>query len=406
MKSILFDLKQHFCKTITTLAIGLSLMSVNVFSAAYAQSEARPNPLGSPSGDPLLPLIQRPLSPLERRLLRETLVEMDLEAKAALKAENEDEAFEIWYRYLRLHQKLTTLEEVEALGNVGEIAWDQTRGPDVQIIIERLIKIEQRLQKKEPLSPEFLKAFAIAYDQVHSIENALNIQEKILENNRNDDDIKAEEETLNKIGELYQAKFDYVNAAVTYERLLDIAELEDNGYTQGLYLQKLATIYTAVSRPENAIRIKKELADNYLANQNILALADLKISIGDDYVLLEEAEQASQNYQEAFSIAWSLQQFGAAGQALKRLGKLYEDNEQDDYALRIYYELIKVEQESYNYYGLMRTYDAIGLIHLERQQYQQARTVFEAALDIARSLKYQEDYFLAQLEKVNQQMPQ
>ena len=143
-----------------------------------------------------------------------------------------------------------------------------------------------------------------------------------------------------------------------------------------------------------------------MANQDILALADLKISIGDDYVLLGEAEQASQNYQEAFSIAWSLQQFGAAGQALKRLGKLYENNDQDDYALRIYYELIKVEQESYNYYGLMQTYDAIGLIHLERQQYQQARTVFEAALDIAQSLKYQVDYFLTQLDKVNQQMQQ
>ena len=236
---------------------------------------------------------------------------------------------------------------------------------------------------------------------MHSI-----FKRRILENNRNDDDINAEEKTLNKIGELYQAKFDYVNAATTYERLLDIAELEENAYTQGLYLQKLAKIYTAASRPENAIRIKKELADNYLANQDILALADLKTSIGDDYVLLGEAEQASQNYQEAFSIAWSLQQFGAAGQALKRLGKLYENNDQDGYALRIYYELIKVEQESYNYYGLMQTYDAIGLIHLERQQYQQARTVFEAALDIARSLKYQEDYFLSQLEKVNQQMQQ
>ena len=105
---------------------------------------------------------------------------MDLEARAALNAENENEAFEIWYRYLRLHQKLTTLEEIEALGNVGQIAWNQTRGPDVQIIVERLVKIEQRLKKKEPLSPEVLDAFAIAYDQVHSINNALNIQEKNL----------------------------------------------------------------------------------------------------------------------------------------------------------------------------------------------------------------------------------
>ena len=406
MKSTLFHLKRYSQKTTATIAIGISLLLLNLFSIALAQSETEPNPLGSPTGDPLLPLIRRPLSPLERRLLRETLVEMDLEAKAALNAENEDEAFEIWYRYLRLHQKLTPLEEIEALGNVGEIAWDQTRGPDVQIIVERLVKIEQRLTKKEPLSPEMLNRLAIAYDQVHSIDNALNIQEKILENNRNDGDIDAEEETLNKIGELYQAQFDYANAAATYERLLDIAEFEENAYTQGLYLQKLAKIYTAASRPENAIRIKNDLADNYLANQDILALADLKISIGDDYVLLGEAEQASQNYQEAFSIAWSLQQFGAAGQALKRLGKLYENNDQDDYALRIYYELIKVEQESYNYYGLMQTYDAIGLIHLERQQYQQARTVFEAALDIAQSLKYQVDYFLTQLDKVNQQMQQ
>ena len=91
---------------------------------------------------------------------------------------------------------------------------------------------------------------------------------------------------------------------------------------------------------------------------------------------------------------------------MNKLAKLYRDNDQKDYALRIYNELIKVQQQSYNYYGLMQAYDLIGQIYLEEKNYQQALSYFKQALTIAGTLKYQEDYFYSQIQKVNEQMRQ
>jgi tetratricopeptide (TPR) repeat protein len=343
---------------------------------------------------------------MERRIVREALLEIDGQAKAEFAAGNQDGAFEIWYRFLRLHQHLSPLEEIEALGKVGAIAWDAMRGADVQIITKRLTGIQQKAERKVPLTPEFLTALATAYGQVHSLDSSLNIYQKILDNNQREGDIKAQEETLNILGRLYLAKFNYVKAAEIYEILLDIAEAQKNAYTQGLYLQELAKIYSQAANPENAVRIKEDLVNSYLETKNLLAIPPLKIAIADDYATLGQLEKASENYQEAFSLAWSLQEFGAAGEALQKLAKLYQNNDQKDYALRIYNELIKVEQQSYNYYGLMQAYDSIGQIYLEAKNYQQALTYFKQALTIARTLKYQEDYFSSQIQKVNEQMRQ
>ena len=364
------------CLLFVTATLGAAVTIANG-PDVRAQTEAKPNPLEQPTSDPLLPAINRSLSPMEVRILQEALAQMNKQAKAEFEAGNQEGAFVIWYRFLRLHQQLSPLEEIEALGQVGTIAWEAMRGADVQIITKRLTAIQRKAERKVPLTPEFLTAFATAYGQVHSLDNSLDVYQKILKNNQHEGNLKAQEETLNVLGGLYLAKFNYTKAAEIYEILLDLAKAQQNAYTQGLYLQELAKIYTQASNPENAVRIKEDLANSYLETKNLLAIPPLKIAIADDYVALGQAEKASQNYQEAFSLAWSLQEFGAAGEALNKLAKLYRDNNQKDYALRIYNELIKVQQQSYNYYGLMQAYDLIGQIYLEEKNYQQALSYFK-----------------------------
>lgn len=61
-----------------------------------------------------------------------------------------------------------------------------------------------------------------------------------------------------------------------------------------------------------------------------------------------------------------------------------------------------MEQLSYNYYGLMRVYDKIGEIYLERKQYQPALEAFQQGFILARSLNYKQDHFLSQIQRVNQ----
>ena len=101
-----------------------------------------------------------------------------------------------------------------------------------------------------------------------------------------------------------------------------------------------------------------------------------------------------------------LQQFGAASEALQKLGNLYFAYNDPDSAVQIYQELVKVEQLSQNFYGLMNTYDRIGQIYLEQQKYPQALEKFKQGLEIAKSLQYQESYFTKQIEQLNNYIAQ
>lgn len=363
-----------------------------------------PNPLEIPIKDPLIPSLKRPLTPFEQRRLQEALDEFNTQAQAQNDSGNTDAAFEIWYRELRLRRFLGNLQEIQALGRVGNIAWNKSRTLDVKNIYNRLLIVQQQTEKQADLTPELLEAFASAYQQLRKIDESIYIQQKILANARQKGDLQAQIKTLNTIGDLHLSRFDYGKAAPIYEELLDISESQQDYYQEGIYLKKLAEIYSEALQPENAVKIKEELADNYLNNQQIQSIPDVKILIGQDYNALNQPEKASQNFQEAFSLAWALQQYGSAGKALAQLGDLYRKYKQDDYALQIYQELIKVEQRSYNYYGLMNAYDKIGDIYLAKQNYSQAIAAFQQGLELARSISYNENYFLSKIAQANQQM--
>ncbi|WP_107670177.1 lipopolysaccharide assembly protein LapB [Cyanothece sp. BG0011] len=373
---------------------------------ALSLPEPELNPLEIPLDDPLIPSVPRPLTPLEQKRLRRELDQLNQQAQQELEAGNENTAFEIWYRELRLRRVLGRIEEINALGRVGEIAWNKTRTQDVQIISKRLVELQNLSEQEDPLSPALLIALANAYEKLHSLDNSIIIYKKVLNYARENDSPFTIKEALQGLGRLYLAKFDYPNAAAVYEELLDIAQAEQNTYEEGLYLQALAEIYTASLQPNNAAAIKQRLVDSYLASENIELVPPLKIDIGQDYEALDQPELASQNYQEAYGLAWSLQLFGAAAEALTKLADLYTDYEQENYALQIYQRLIQVEQLSYNYYGLMKVYDKIGEIYLDKEQYQPALSAFQEGLILARSLNHNQDHFLTQIQKVNQGMQQ
>ena len=122
--------------------------------------------------------------------------------------------------------------------------------------------------------------------------------------------------------------------------------------------------------------------------------------MGNDYKALNNPQSASESYQSAFSLALSLEQYAIAGDALKQLGKLYQEYQQLDSALQIYQELIIIEKNSYNFYGLMNTYDFIGIIYSQKEDYTEALSSFEKALAIARELQYKEDYFLQKISQL------
>ncbi|HEY9610940.1 hypothetical protein [Allocoleopsis sp.] len=379
--------------------------------ALAAQEKPKPeefkvNPLEITKPDPLLPRIPKrgTLSPEEQSRLRSAIDELDAQGLALYKEKKADEAFDVWYRGLRLRRVLDRVEEVQALGRVGEIAWQNTRKFDAQVITKRLQEIQKEAEDKKALNLELLQALGQAYQQVRFPEPAVKVYQQILAQERQQGDTEAQEATLKTLAQLNMDWFNYPQAAAVYEDLLTQAQARGDRVNELAYLEQLVYIYNKAQQPENALRMKQKLAATYPPTDP--RLPALKIAIATDYEALNELDPASQNYQDAYKLAWALRQWAYASEALQKLAALYHTHNQSDYALQVYDVLIKTQQQSYNFYGLMNTYDKMGQIYLEQRKYSQALDVFQRGMQLAKSLQYQENYFAEQLERVNKQTSQ
>ena len=368
--------------------------------------EFKVNPLEITKPDPLLPRLPKrgTLSPEEQSRLRTAIDELDAQAAALYQEKKADEAFDIWYRGLRLRRALGRVEEVQALGRVGEMAWQNTRKFDTQVITRRLQEIQKEAEDQKALNLELLRTLGQAYQQVRFPEPAVKVYQQILAQERQQGDTQAQETTLKTLAQLNMDWFNYPQAAAIYEELLTQAQSRGDRVNELAYLEQLVYIYNKAQQPENALRMKQKLAATYPPTDP--RVPALKIAIATDYEALNQPDPASQNYQDAYKLAWALRQWAYASEALQKLAALYHSHNQSDSALQVYDVLIKTQQQSYNFYGLMNTYDKMGQIYLEQKKYSQALDFFQRGMQLAKSLQYQENYFAEQLERVSKQSSQ
>lgn len=372
------------------------------------------NPLTTPQSDPLLPQtsIKRPLSPLEIKRIQTEITKLNQQAQVKLEEGDKTEAFRLWYRELKLQRAIGKLAEIEALGRIGAIAWSNNLSLDLQNISERLVILQQEIVEAKENNLQLLNSLGQSYQQVRDIDRAIAVYQQLL--TKSQKDLNKQQNILETLGKLYLAKFDYQQAADIYNQLLNLLANNNLDQSQALttskkqnYLEQLATIYDFYNQPNQAIFVKERLAEHYLKNQAQLEqLAKLKISLAQDYQSLKKLELASQNYQEAASLALSLQQFALASEALQKLGELYQNANQSEQALATYQHLIKIEQQAYNSYGLINTYDRLGQIYWQSRNYTQALNAFQKGLNLAKSLNYQVDYFNNKIKQVEQQINQ
>ncbi len=383
-------------------------------SAALAKSESKPdrfppNPLEMTTPDPLLPRPvgkqKQPLNLLEILNLATALNNLNIQATAQLQAGDRVGAFATWNRELRLRRALGLLEEVKALGRVGAIAWSENQRQELQLITGRLQTIQQQTQPQSAVvNLELLQALGQAYQQVRSPQQALEVYQQILLAERWRRDPVAQEATLKTIAELALVWFDYPKATATYQQLLDLARTKGDHISELADLQQLAYIYDQAKQPQQAVAIKQQLAEIYFKEKKLNQLPLLKLAIASDYESLNQQEQAFRNYQEAYTTAWSLQEYYRASEALQHLVKLYRSQDQLDEALRTSQILLQADEQTSNYYGMMTTYDQIGQIYIKRRSYPNAKVAFENGLKIAKQLQYQETYFVQQISQVNQRI--
>jgi tetratricopeptide (TPR) repeat protein len=366
-----------------------------------------PSPLEITTPDPLLPNLanKRELTPVELQKLKTDLDELNQEAQKILQGEDNKKAFEIWNRELRLRRFLGLLAEVEALSRVGEISVNENEREEVQYISQRLQVIQSDMLKQKSTDLQLWKSLANAYQKLRLYKLAISAYEQILILGKQQQDSFAEIETLKNIGELHLSWFDYNQAANVYQKLLNLAINQDDKTNELVYLQQLAYIYTQGKQHQPAIDILNKLVEISTNEQNLTQIPTLKLAIAANYEFLAKEnpnfrQQAFDNYQEAYTIAWKLEQYARAGEALNKLIALYRSQKQITAALETSQILIETETLANNFYGLMSAYNQIGNLYLERREYAKALTAFEKGLEIAQELKYQESYFTKQIERL------
>ena len=366
-----------------------------------------PSPLEITTPEPLLPNLanKRELTPVELQKLKTDLDELNQEAQKILQGEDNKKAFEIWNRELRLRRFLGLLAEVEALSRVGEISVNENEREEVQYISQRLQVIQSDMLKQKSTDLQLWKSLANAYQKLRLYKLAISAYEQILILGKQQQDSFAEIETLKNIGELHLSWFDYNQAANVYQKLLNLAINQGDKTNELVYLQQLAYIYTQGKQHQLAIDILNKLVEIYTNEQNLTQIPTLKLAIAANYEFLAKEnpnfrQQAFDNYQEAYTIAWKLEQYARAGEALNKLIALYRSQKQITAALETSQILIETETLANNFYGLMSAYNQIGNLYLERREYAKALTAFEKGLEIAQELKYQESYFTKQIERL------
>lgn len=367
-----------------------------------------PNPLEITTPDPLLPpgINKQPLTLPQQQNLQRALDELNQEATAKLQAGDEEAAFEIWNREVRLRRYLGALAEVQALSRFGAIAWNRNASEQVRYITQRLQTVQKSAQSQKIVDLDLMRSLGEAYQKLRSPKLALEVYQQILTAVEQKQDAVAVLQILTTMGELHLSWFDYPQAAATYERLLNLTATQSNRTNELAYLQQLRYIYQQTKQPQAAVDTLKRLAEIYEQENNLTKIPELKLAIGVNYESLAQENpsiltEAFNNYQEAYLMAVRSRQYARAGEALQKLIPLYRSQGQIDEALQTSQILIETQEKAINYYGMMQAYDQLGQLYLERQDYPQALAAFQRGLELAQQLKHEETYFTQQIEKAS-----
>lgn len=338
---------------------------------------------------------KKELTSLEKYRVTRAINQLKEAATNKLNQGNQDQAFELWYRQLKLNNLLSVDSEIKALGEIGAIAWKLNRSGDVRYLAEHLIKIENKITTQEQLQPEILDNLAFSYRQVRYLDKAINIYQNLLARLPNNTNSQQKQTILKNLGELYLAIFDYQNASVVYQKLLN----SNNKEQREDYLNTLIKIYDQTDKPRKAIALRKNLIQNYIITQKPNKIPAIKLAIANNYQTLKQINQAITAYNSTVEMAFQTQQLAIASEALTGLGQIYQQNKSIDLAIATYNKLLQIQQQTYNYYGQVNTYDTLGKIYLNINQKAEAKKYFQQGLEIAKSINYKTEYFNNQIQK-------
>ena len=389
------------------------------------------DPLDEPR-DPLLPvlIVDRALSPLEIRALRNDLDELQQKAEALLQTGDAQEAFDLLLREVRLRRIFGINAELDAIERVANLAWQQQRPVTIQLLTLRTQAIWNAAKTSLGIEPEAvlggtspgvekdspisgvpladkvaLTQLADIFTTLRDIDSAVEVYQQLIALSEDD----GQSVTAQKIvlAELNLEWFKFADAADVY---LDLLNQEKDGQTDSpstreiFYLERLAYSYQQAESLPNALRAQTDLLDKYVAIGEEERLPNLLVVIAQNYQTIDQPNNAITYYRSAYAAAQQLEQFSFSAKVLEELGQLYRSVDDIDEAIISYNLLILVERQAYNDYGIMNAYDNLGQIYREQGELSNALRAFQQGLAFADRLSLRVVYFTEQIDAIVQEL--
>jgi tetratricopeptide (TPR) repeat protein len=399
------------------LAIGSALETAAPGWAQLLLPEVRDEFLSSPLDDepldPLLPQppVRRPLSPLEQYQLEQDLNELALLAEAIALGDvvpvepGPDGALpdpnDIWMREVRLRRLLGIEPELQAIRRVAQWMRDRTATQELQLLSARLREIQQDLDPAIIADQDRLLELAEIYAILGEVDAAAVIH-RALANQALATNNEAEFQTqLETLANLQSAWFYFDDAAATYDELLELAQRQPDRENEIRYLRAQSHNLEQARQLAAAITAQAKLLDIYTQAEAFWPMVPpLQHDIAENYLALSNLTEASRYFRSAYTNALTQLQFNVAADSIRSLVEVYAALERWDDVRYLYEQLILVERQANNAFGLMEAFDALGQLYEQLGDPTAALAAYREGLVMARTLNHREDYFEAQVARL------
>ncbi|MGB3138753.1 MAG: hypothetical protein WBB18_18230, partial [Nodosilinea sp.] len=355
------------------------------------------NPLQDNPLDPLVPrpVVSRPLSPLELYTIEQALDQLALEAEALAEAGKLEEARPVWRREIRLRRLLGIDRELAAIDRVGQWLRDSNATQDLQLYAVRLDEIRAELAL--PSDRVLLEQMAVTYVVLGDIDAAAEIRRDLADAAQLTDDAEYRRQ-LEILAALRADWFQFDEAAETYGEL---AALQEDDPTDVRYLALEAENLEQAQEFAGAIIRQQRLLTLYQGDESRWPqIAPLQHRVANNYLALDDLDTASRQFQVAYTNAIDQGQLEVAATAVSDLAEIYKALGRWNDVGYLYEQLLLVERQAHNAYGMMTAYDQLGQLHEQLDTTPSALAAYREGLVLARVLGTRQGYFETQIARL------
>ncbi|MEO1069402.1 MAG: hypothetical protein AAFW95_09830, partial [Cyanobacteria bacterium J06638_6] len=359
------------------------------------------DPLQDDPLDPLLPnpVVERPLSPLEQYALEQDLDQLALET-AALDATGEAEQAQLaWRREIRLRRLLGIEQELAAIDRVGQVLRDRNATQDLQLYAVRMDEIRAELSLPE--DRERLETMADTYVVLGAVDSAAEIYRDLADQAATSGDDDDQRQQLEILATLYADWFEFIPAAETYGELVGLAQASSDRDGELRYLEQQANNLEQAQDLAGAIALRQQLLSLYQTDPALWPqIAPLQYQVAGNYRALGDLDTAARQYQTTYTNAIEQEQLAVAAVAITDLADIYKGFNRWEDVGYLYEQLLLVEQQAHNAFGMMAAYDQLGQVHEQLGVTSSALAAYREGLVLARVLGTRQTYFETQIARL------